>query len=77
MKFAHCRFCREQLLERGGVKYGTRHYAHFECYLDAGKKLSDLPASQVDKFPHTLLEARGLIFEAAALTAQQSSPSED
>ncbi len=50
------------------IKYGTRHYAHPVCYLDAGKELADLSAWQVGRFPYRLLQERGLIDEAARLT---------
>jgi hypothetical protein len=43
------------------VKYGTRHYAHFRCYLDAGKTLDDLAAWKVGLFPFFLLKDRGLL----------------
>ena len=36
-----CRFCKSMMSD-DLVKYGTRHYAHYKCYLDAGKKLEDL-----------------------------------
>ena len=42
------------------VKYGVRHYAHFECYLDAGKDLEALHDWQIVSFPYRLLIARGL-----------------
>jgi hypothetical protein len=57
-----CRFCKES--DYAGtdtmVKYGVRHYAHFACYLDAGKKLEDLHAWQVGLFPYRLLKERRL-----------------
>ena len=64
-----CRFCKELIAEdrRGYVKYGTRHYAHHRCYLDAGKSLSDLAAWQVGNFPYRLLKERGLEAEASRL----------
>jgi hypothetical protein len=60
-----CRFCKKMLPE---VKYGTRHYAHFDCYLDAGKPLDALSQWQIKKFPYFLLKERGLLDEAARLT---------
>lgn len=57
-----CRFCDSR--DQSMVKYGVRHYAHFKCYLDAGKKLSDLHAWQVRRFPYFLLKERGLLEEA-------------
>jgi hypothetical protein len=50
------------------VKYGTRHYAHFKCYLDAGKTLDSLPAWRVAEFPFFLLKERGLLEKAQEMT---------
>lgn len=55
----HCRFCDSR--DQSMVKYGVRHYAHFRCYLDAGKKLDDLHPWQVRHFPYFLLKERGLL----------------
>ncbi len=57
-----CRFCKEVSFhpDRDGVRYGPRHFAHFACYLDAGKSLDDLHDWQVGKFPYRLLIDRGL-----------------
>lgn len=46
-----CRFCKAPMA-RGLVKYGPRHYAHYECYLKAGKRLEDLPDWVVVQFPY-------------------------
>ena len=54
-----CRICGEFGF-RQMVKYGVRHYAHFACYLDAGKRLSDLHPWQVGQFPWKVLKDRGL-----------------
>jgi len=67
--FNHCRFC-DNWRDQGLVKYGTRHYAHYRCYLDAGKPLSALPKWQVGEFPYFLLKERGLLPQAEALIAQ-------
>jgi len=61
-----CRFC-EDRKDQNMVKYGPRHYAHFHCYLDAGKKLKDLKQWQIGQFPYRLLEERGLMDEARGL----------
>ena len=45
-----CRFCGKTATEDWLVKYGTRHYAHPTCYLEAGKKTEDLPKWQQDHF---------------------------
>jgi hypothetical protein len=59
LSFNTCRFCSDR--NQSMVKYGTRHYAHFKCYLDAGKSLSDLHAWQLRSFPYFLLKERGLL----------------
>lgn len=51
-----CRFCK-----KWSPEYGVRHYAHYECYLDAGKDLFMLPRREVARFPYKLLKARGLL----------------
>lgn len=62
-----CRFCNEYASTHNLVKYGTRHYGHFHCYLD-NKPLHALPGWQVGRFPYKLLEERGLVDEARACT---------
>lgn len=57
-----CRFCKERRAKM--VKYEVRHYAHYDCYLAAGKKLADLNAWQVAQFPYRLLKEHCLINEA-------------
>jgi hypothetical protein len=60
-RFSTCRFCGESSYNTSEmVKYGTRHYAHHRCYLDAGKPLDDLPDWKIVSFPYRLLEERGL-----------------
>jgi hypothetical protein len=59
LSFNTCRFCDDR--DQSMVKYGTRHYAHFKCYLDAGKKLTDLHSWQARQFPYRLLKERGLL----------------
>jgi hypothetical protein len=67
-----CRFCKDSSLNGDGMtKYGVRHYAHFHCYLDAGKQLADLHGWQVGQFPYYLLKQRGLIDEARKLSAKE------
>ncbi len=56
-----CRFCSDVIWSGCGVKYGVRHYAHFACYLDAGKKLDNLRRWQIERFPWKLLRDRGLL----------------
>jgi hypothetical protein len=52
--FNHCRFC-DDWRDQGLVHYGTRHYAHFRCYLEKGKPLDKLEGWQLGKFPFRLL----------------------
>jgi hypothetical protein len=73
MTFSTCRFCREACDDDGLVRYAARHYAHFECYLDAGKSLTDLHSWQVGQFPYMLLKQRGLIETAERLTINAES----
>jgi hypothetical protein len=56
-----CRFCHGRTDEYELVHYGTRLYAHPECYLKAGKKLDDLTVGQIGRFPYSVLEQRGLL----------------
>lgn len=65
-----CRFCSKMIQHYEGVKYGTRHYAHFACYLDAGKPLGDLHKWQIEGFPFRLIQDRGLMEEVESLTAE-------
>jgi hypothetical protein len=67
-----CRFCGKTTYDperryMGMVKYGTRHYAHFDCYLEAGKPLTALHDWQVCEFPWRLL--KGTDNEALAKAA--------
>lgn len=46
-RYNTCRFCKSQMTYSDNlIKYGTRHYAHPQCYLDAGKLAEDLPDFQ-------------------------------
>lgn len=69
MSMQTCRFCKSWKHEDQMVKYGVRHYAHFDCYLDAGKDIENLHDWQIVKFPHRMLLDRGLgaIAEVAQL----------
>lgn len=67
-----CRFCKSWKNEDQMVKYGVRHYAHFRCYLDAGKSLADLNDWKVSQFPYTLLKERGLLEEARRLAGPEN-----
>lgn len=67
-----CRFCKSMMSD-DLVKYGTRHYAHYKCYLDAGKKLEDLRPWQVRQFPYFLLKERGLLDAAEKFIASEAA----
>jgi hypothetical protein len=45
-----CRFCGKSAHADWLVKYGTRHYAHPSCYLNAGKAITDLPQYEQGQF---------------------------
>lgn len=62
-----CRFCKADAFSSACVKYGVRHYAHFHCYLEAGRQLSDLYPWQVGRFPYRELEKHGLLDEASRI----------
>lgn len=68
-----CRFCKSWKRENDMIKYGVRHYAHFECYVDAGKHLRKLHGWQVRQFPKPLLERFGLLDEAKAVIARDDA----
>lgn len=52
-----CRFCKESGYDSAHfVKYGVRHYAHYHCYLTAGKRLEDLRDWQIGEFPYRLIK---------------------
>lgn len=70
-----CRFCKETEFhpDRVGVMYSTRHFAHFVCYLNAGKPLEALTKWQVSRFPWQLLKARGLMEQATKLMAKTTT----
>ena len=73
IKFNKCRFCKKTEFDHpdgptsGMFKYGVRHYAHFHCYLDAGKTLENLNRWQVGNFPYFFLKERGLLETANAI----------
>lgn len=69
--FSHntCRFCESR--DQSMVHYGVRHYAHFDCYLNAGKKLDDLHTWQVRQFPYRFLKERGLLTAAAEIIEKE------
>lgn len=65
-----CRFCHKDGHHYQMVKYGTRHYAHFACYLDSGKSLASLHKWQIEGFPFRLIQERGLMAEVERLTCE-------
>lgn len=64
-----CRICKAHDRYDRLVKYSTRHYAHFDCYLSAGKPLSALPKIEVGRFPVRLLREQHLLREAEQIVA--------
>jgi hypothetical protein len=69
-----CRFCHEAIWGSDpSVKYGTRHYAHPVCYLDAGKTLQGLSLSNINGLPYFLLKERGLLEQAEQLVAERKA----
>ncbi len=68
--FHTCRLCDDGIMrDEGMVKYSSRHWAHYRCYLAAGKPLSALPAWKVGEFPYFLLKEHGLLDEAKRLAS--------
>jgi len=56
----HCRLCGkheigDNVRERM-VKYATRHYAHFHCFLNAGKKAESLNLAERERLDAWLRE---------------------
>lgn len=67
MSFATCRFCEKGEFDADGmVKYAVRHYAHYRCFLEAGKPFSELYDWQKVEFPFRLLREFNLMAEAEA-----------
>jgi hypothetical protein len=62
-----CRFCGAGALTL--IRYGKRHYAHLECFLDAGHQLSELKPVEISNLPFGPLHKRGLLEEAQRLTS--------
>ena len=62
MTIGTCRFCKKHDSRRM-IKYSVRHYMHHDCYLKAGKKLSDLHDWQIASFPYLLAADHGLTKE--------------
>jgi hypothetical protein len=65
-----CRFCGKTAHHGSMVKYGVRHYAHHDCYLDH-RDLSQLYPWQIRRFPWQVLKERGLTDKAAALIEEE------
>lgn len=65
-----CRWCKRYAPSTELLKYGRRHYAHPECFLDAGHDLAELHEWQVGTIPSRVLKARGLTEYAATLVAK-------
>lgn len=68
-----CRFCGSHHDIDQMVKYGVRHYAHFDCYLENGKKIEDLHDWQIISFPARLIKKHGLMPVAEAAYAREQA----
>ena len=71
--FQVCRFCKQDDSFQKMVKYSTRHYAHFDCYLSAGKSLDALSPWQVGQFPFLVLKDHDLMQKAEELYAKHKA----
>lgn len=71
MDWRSCRFCKTSTFTENLVKYGERHYAYPECFLESGHKLEELHAWQVRGFPHRVLKKFGLLDSAPVKRASQ------
>lgn len=68
---ATCRFCKAHSPDDKLVHYSTRHWAHWDCYFKAGKKITDLTDWQILQAPYRLLKEHGLVAEAEAAQARE------
>jgi hypothetical protein len=79
MNTGTCQFCEKvngqtgrnqpaSLRYEGKLKYGVRHYAHFECFLVNKGVLAfrELPGWKMAQFPYRLLKEWGLLDVAVA-----------
>ncbi len=57
-----CRICHEVSFhpENTMLRYGPRHWAHFACYLKAGKPLDSLSTFTLGRFPFRAVKTAGL-----------------
>ena len=81
-----CQFCEKfsgvtgrnqpsgELKYEGKVKYGPRHYAHFECFLNHKTEadFKALGAFKIGQFPYQLLKERDYYEIAKAVTRAQA-----
>lgn len=64
-----CRFCGKQHSSSDMVRYGTRHFACWSCYLDAGKSLAKLNTASLRRIPWRIVRDRGLQGEVYGILA--------
>lgn len=76
-----CRYCKKETWEdeEGMVKYGTRHYAHYACFLDlkGTHGLLTLPAWKLRLFPWRIIKERKIekqMKEALAAAERKDGP---
>lgn len=72
-RFCTCRFCKKSgfTSENRFVKYAVRHYAHADCFLDAGHELTELSGWQISQIPYRILADRELFNLAERLVKQE------
>jgi hypothetical protein len=59
-RFAECRHSQQIIrTDQPTIRYGKRHYMHADCYLRAGKPLSELSDAQLESLPYFLLKELG------------------
>ena len=64
-----CRFCDDFIRSHEAkIKYGVRHYAHQDCYLDR-RGIEGLKAHQVGRLSFRILRDRGLVDRANEIMA--------
>jgi len=72
MRIGSCRFCRKHVFDdyaEVGFKYGRRHYAHFECFLDR-RPLDEVPEWVVPHIPYRILKERGMLEAAERIVSE-------
>ncbi len=74
-EYRTCRFCKKNEDSSNMVKYGTRHYAHHECFLNGlgTDGLSRLNQTQLERFPKALARKHNVhVFLKMCLNAERA-----